>query len=113
MGRCRFTLEKDHMYIDDLVVQKEHRRKGIGSILLRAVEEHATLLGLPEIRGSAVAYEKEVSNYREYLKSWWKKRGYCFRVYLPDDESRHVGNFHKELPQQGGAINSKATASPR
>jgi GNAT superfamily N-acetyltransferase len=99
IGRCRFTREKEHMYIDDLVVQKEHRKKGIGGHLLQIVEEHAKQNGYNEIRGSACAYEKDVPNYREELKSWWEENGYRFRMYSTDD-SRHIGNFHKKLPNQ-------------
>jgi N-acetylglutamate synthase-like GNAT family acetyltransferase len=102
IGCCRFTKEKEHMYIDDVVVKKEHRKNGIGSHLLRIVEEHAKLSGYSEIRGSACAYEKDVPNYREELKSWWEENGYSFRMYSATDDSRHVGNFHKKLTQPVG-----------
>ncbi len=79
IGRCRYTLEHDHIYIDDVVVSKECRKKGIGTFLLIKLEEFAKENGYSEIRGTATAYEQNGPNYKEELTHWWKVRGYEFR----------------------------------
>lgn len=100
-GRCRFTIEQDHIYIDDLSVVKEKRRSGIGTRLIQLLEEHATANGYTEIRGSAVAYKNEEPSYSLELEAWWRNRGYEFNYSSPNPENRHIGNFHKKIGKTG------------
>lgn len=101
IGKCRFTLEKEHIYIDDISVRKEFRNQGVGSCLLSELEIHAKKMGFSEIRGTATAYETEKENYKNELKDWWEKRGYTFPYY--SSQTRLIGNFSKKIAQPVGS----------
>lgn len=97
LGRCRFTFEKDHIYIDDILVKKKYRKQNVGSLLIKELEEHARSAGFSEIRGSATAYEG--ADQKEALRAWWETRGYQFRFY--SSQPKHIGQFHKVIFQLG------------
>ena len=68
---CVFYAPKaDHLYVGRLAVVPEHRRRGIGDMLLRASERRAGELGFARVRiGVRSALEK--------LRAYYEARGYA------------------------------------
>ena len=50
VGAARFHPKPGHLYIGRVSVPPAHRRRGIASIIMRFLEDHARSLGLPESR---------------------------------------------------------------
>jgi N-acetylglutamate synthase-like GNAT family acetyltransferase len=51
VGRCRITLKKDHINIDEIVVKKANSHKDIVNFLIHELGEYARAVGMSEIRG--------------------------------------------------------------
>lgn len=67
---CLFhAVKSDHLYVGRLSVPPEHRRRGIGDLLLRTAEQHAVTLGLPTVRIG-------VRLVLETLHAYYAARGY-------------------------------------
>jgi GNAT superfamily N-acetyltransferase len=69
-GCVFFAPKDDHLYVGRLSVLPEHRRRGIGDLLLRATERRAGQLGLPSIR-------IRVRLVLETLRAYYTARGYA------------------------------------
>ncbi|MEO8540886.1 MAG: GNAT family N-acetyltransferase [bacterium] len=50
VGSGRFEMREDHVYIGRLSVLPEHRGRGIGALMMTAMEQHAAGQGSPEAR---------------------------------------------------------------
>jgi ribosomal protein S18 acetylase RimI-like enzyme len=50
VGAARFHLDGDHLYIGRVAVPPAHRRRGIASAMMRFLEDHARVLGLPNTK---------------------------------------------------------------
>lgn len=50
VGSGRFELRKDHVYIGRLSVLPEFRGRGIGALMMTALEQRGAALGAPEAR---------------------------------------------------------------
>lgn len=50
VGSARFHPEPGYLYIGRVSVPPEHRRRGIATLIMRFLEEHARVLGLAETR---------------------------------------------------------------
>ena len=69
IGCVFYTPKADHLYVGRLAVAPEHRRRGIGDVLMRASERRARELGFTRVRlGVRVALEK--------LRAYYEARGY-------------------------------------
>lgn len=66
--------------LEDLLVKKAHRKKGIGSTLVKEAIEECKRLGCYKIIGTSRMARKEV--HRFYEKLGLKKYGYEFRMDL-------------------------------
>lgn len=49
-GLIETDTQPDHIWIENIAVRPDRQAKGLGSVLLRAVEDEARALGLPELR---------------------------------------------------------------
>jgi ribosomal protein S18 acetylase RimI-like enzyme len=50
VGSARFHPEPDHFYIGRVAVPPAHRRRGVATVIMRFLEEHARSLGFTETR---------------------------------------------------------------
>lgn len=69
VGCVFFEPMEDHLYIGRLAVPPEHRKRGIGDLLLDAAERHAAQIPLPCIR-------LKVRLVLEELHAYYGARGY-------------------------------------
>jgi len=53
-------------YIDDLLVDEQYRRRGLGAILVEQVEKRMRVFGVTHIKGIA----------KEEAESFWERQGY-------------------------------------
>lgn len=66
--------------LEDLLVKEEHRKKGVGSALVREAVAEAKRLGCYKVIGTSRLSREEVHHF--YEKLGLKKRGYEFRLDL-------------------------------
>jgi GNAT superfamily N-acetyltransferase len=66
--------------LEDLLVKEDHRKKGIGSMLVKEAIEEGKRLGCYKIIGTSRLSREEV--HRFYEKLGLKKYGYEFRIDL-------------------------------
>jgi len=78
--------------LNDIVVHESERGNGIGTVILAECERQAKLHGSTEIYGAfipgAIETERQSSDFRQKVKSWYEEQGYQFRASggLPDGE---------------------------
>ena len=70
IGCIFFAAQPDHLYVGRLSVLPEHRKRGVGDLLLRAAEAHAITLGLPSVRLG-------VRLVLQALRAYYAARGYA------------------------------------
>ncbi|MGY2804113.1 GNAT family N-acetyltransferase [Bradyrhizobium sp. USDA 4506] len=73
----------DYLVLYEIFVGSEHRRRGIGSCLLREVEGLAAGLGYEKITLSPSPLERGYP--KEQLVAWYKRYGYIERPDCPTE----------------------------
>jgi GNAT superfamily N-acetyltransferase len=73
----------DYLVLYEIFVRQDHRRRGIGSLLLREVEALAANLGYDKITLSPSPLEHSFPEAR--LTAWYKRLGYVERPDCPTE----------------------------
>lgn len=96
VGCVFYAPRADHLYVGRLAVIPEYRRRGIGDLLLRAVERRAGELGVPCVRlGVRIALGK--------LRAYYEARGYVPIVF-----HSHAGYTEATYVEMEKALNHRA-----
>jgi len=112
LGYISFSPNRDHLFVDAIVVMPEHQRQGIGGRLLAFAEQVALRLGLRSVRlftsgeiaGNLIFYRR-----RGYHKTGCCREGSFSRVFYSKNIApwwRSQGHTRPQAPlgSPGGAV---------
>jgi len=78
LGFVSLYVADGRLNIGWLGVRRSHHRRGIGSLLLKKVEEHARMMGIPELAVMTLGDSVDYAPY-EQTRSFYKKQGFVER----------------------------------